>query len=1374
MANLHLFGTTFTTNAQNAILKPPSLPGTVSGTFQNNVARIVINSPIGTTHEVDVELHIRMQADGANDFRPAPGIHAQPANARFRIVTSGTPTALSFHLHLGAIEVTNTFPQNGVETVGSNVAVRVPGTDIVRPNGLPLRLQTIGGGAILDLSANPALTLRAGTLRASTAALVDEFDPINFITIQVPLLESQHLSRELAFPLGTGSNATQVTLDHTGARLLYLHADLRNRTAPVAAANELFSPIGINGHALEVELGRNASGAFLKQIAVAPANGSALTLHAFGYAGRRNQHATFAVAGAVPLHARVGSRDRPATLMIAPAFDDNAGLPIENQVGGVLHGMIAAHEFRPAAQGTLFCRPADALPGNAGNFAIASAIVREHTTPWLRLAADGSSSMRHAKAGRAFVETQNSRISHLDFSGDEVVLPLLPKECFQGATAIRTQHYAEVGANYATHSHELQKATHETRLTEEPVAGASEVKIAELFSPKLVVGLADDNDRHEADIRLQKHQVIRDYGPVEITLQLDPANPPDYVVIRNNVFSGDFSLRLDAQSGARLGGKPTSPVRAIAKISRQFTLQEILARENITAADIGDLAIDRVDDAVRSAGWTGLLLFRTSLDFSEMGVLAGLLPADALQLEYVAITPEKTSGRISINARVHWTNPDPPTPPARPGAEQEATFRLNRLDAAWHDSELVYFHAEGEAKFSSFFGVDFNKPGDANPLPHLHIIGSYEPKTGAIRFLGKLAEPLPLLPADFGTVGPIRQAYIRGAEITSSQQQDGTRETAVSIDGTLDLGNIEFGGSEWFDLGDLPSIDFSGLQIVLPKPDLAPVWSRIRYPSLSIRTKSSSFRFGFFELKLQRIAMDWLPDGQGFDWGSLVNLHSADLANWARNFRFDLRLELMKLPELAAKSIDRLILDFTIGIGIRKGTFRFNLDDIHVGISAVGFDHLRLDLMRFLELSCDEVALENANGVKRLSFLNVVLRILDLTFVDGLSFVLFSTKDGEGFLGFLPFNDDKPSTEGALSVYWLLAGHNVSLRSTPMPGDGLARQLMSIDAPLVKDDNIAIRKAINEAISDESYLAFQSQLHGGGWLFAAGFDFFGLFQGKFLFQDRAYYGGVLRGGVFDEWFGSGFAISVLYTRGARPEQDTLYAALRVPMVVTGTFTFMGGVIALEIVMNGGFTLDVGFPWLQPNGSRLWHRALGAIVTPFQGSGGFYIRKYNQSSVVGNGDGILLAGGYAVQFGLGASFGGGTFRVWATIGVYAIAEGEFYFEKLRSGSTDLRGLRLAGAIGILGRAGGELNWWIISARVEIMISAETRLVLQWGRFLPLPDGSDPAGGPIQVTAEFLIYARASAEACIGSGWFRVCKGISVELPMRFAYSFRIGG
>jgi hypothetical protein len=248
------------------------------------------------------------------------------------------------------------------------------------------------------------------------------------------------------------------------------------------------------------------------------------------------------------------------------------------------------------------------------------------------------------------------------------------------------------------------------------------------------------------------------------------------------------------------------------------------------------------------------------------------------------------------------------------------------------------------------------------------------------------------------------------------------------------------------------------------------------------------------------------------------------------------------------------------------------------------------------------------------------------------------------------------------------------------------------------------------------------------------------------------------------------AISVLYVKGERPGEDEFITSVSGPRVTLPAFSFTGGAMTLGLRMNGDFFVDVGFPWLERSGARQWDRALGAIVGVFQGSGGFYVRSRHLR--VPAGELLAVSGGYAVQFGLGASYGGGMFTVWATVGVYFILEGDVVLQK----GHGMVGLRLSGAAGILGRAAGELNWWIISVRVEITISAEARLTITWGVVpelaLPGASGTLPAvagAERMRLTAEFIVYARASARACIGRGWFKICKSISVTLPLRFAYS-----
>ena len=78
------------------------------------------------------------------------------------------------------------------------------------------------------------------------------------------------------------------------------------------------------------------------------------------------------------------------------------------------------------------------------------------------------------------------------------------------------------------------------------------------------------------------------------------------------------------------------------------------------------------------------------------------------------------------------------------------------------------------------------------------------------------------------------------------------------------------------------------------------------------------------------------------------------------------------------------------------------------------------------------------------------------------------------------------------------------------------------------------------------------------------------------------------------------------------------------------------------------------------------------------------------------------------------------------------------------------------------------------RVELTISAECRLVANWGwqPGSPLPaiaHGHHHAVAvrdAISMRASFVLYASASASACIGGGWFKVCRDISITIPLRY--------
>ncbi len=236
--------------------------------------------------------------------------------------------------------------------------------------------------------------------------------------------------------------------------------------------------------------------------------------------------------------------------------------------------------------------------------------------------------------------------------------------------------------------------------------------------------------------------------------------------------------------------------------------------------------------------------------------------------------------------------------------------------------------------------------------------------------------------------------------------------------------------------------------------------------------------------------------------------------------------------------------------------------------------------------------------------------------------------------------------------------------------------------------------------------------------------------------------------------------------------------MTVPQVAIADISFTGGIVAFDWGTNGSFLLDLGFPWPDGTGARHWERALGAIVTPFQGSGGFYVERRNLSVpvLVTKPDGTALqatelAAGYAVQVGLGAAFGGGIFTAWVTIGLYATLEGDFYLAKSDNGRQDMVALRISGAFGVLFRGHAGLQWWIISIDVDITVGAEASTTLSWNPHgLALPDVPQTQG--LILIFDFTVYASAQASACIRLGFVSLCRGISVSIPMRAQYQLHL--
>ncbi|WP_370146127.1 hypothetical protein [Bradyrhizobium elkanii] len=436
--------------------------------------------------------------------------------------------------------------------------------------------------------------------------------------------------------------------------------------------------------------------------------------------------------------------------------------------------------------------------------------------------------------------------------------------------------------------------------------------------------------------------------------------------------------------------------------------------------------------------------------------------------------------------------------------------------------------------------------------------------------------------------------------------------------------------------------------------------------------------------------------------------------------------------------MDRLTLKILVGMQPAGDNWSTNF---WAAIQAVDFKGLELDLLQFATLKIKDLSMSQSGDVAEFKADGVEVEILSKR----IATVTVQIFNRAGESGFLAFVAPQPISSW-FQVNWLLAGHNIAIP------DDIVADLITIN-PNGGDDT----DQLGTDLANANLIPAPGQ-GNGSWLFGAGIHIADqVLLGRAVFQDEGFCGIALHSALLKEWFNLDISIGVAYRRGSRPEQDTFFVALTVPQVTLPAFDFMGGVISLEIAMNGDFKLDVGFPSLASNGvARSWDRCFGAVVGIFQGSGGFYLTKGTPGAVQTI-TGLRLGGGYAIQAGFGAAFGAGIFSVVVTIGIYAIVEGEFVLDNGK-----LVQFRLSGAIGVLFRGVGQLNWWVISVTVSVVVAAEARTTIEW-----------TTGSKVNIDFDFTVYASASAQACIGGRWFHLCKSISVSIPMRVHYPVQIG-
>jgi hypothetical protein len=1206
----------------------------------------------------------------------------------------------------------------------------------------------------------------------------------------------------------------QLPLRFTGsARQLPLHVERLGRTVPLDDAG-LYVGMYASAYDLVLAMTVAPNGAVMASALALVSRvdkGGALRLTTFAIADAHNVPVDWRLPPdtAIPLRVRWANATRPGTLLLdPPARAGNlreAGIRAEPDAlaDRRVHGDIADAIVHVAAAVYLKAavprleqqgfNPGN-TPANLGEH-FAPALLAEATAPMFEWTTEGAAFER-ARPGNAYRGINSTAtVRNYEFSGAPVALPMVALAHLDQASMRNFSAQFRTALDSVViprMSAPAQALVHESARQEAPVDAAQLLRLSHLFqrsapgpsvAPPAPSGrsVPPDDPLELAGFTVQHLFSIPngppgDPGtlPLNIVVERPSGAEPDYIIVETDgsldqasIPKLNFTIAInnslivldplrDVKGIPAPGGGKGLP-RAVLKLSRNQSLGQILEKRH----GYEDLA-RHLPSALQAPEWVGMILFGVPAMLGQADILASLLPTKELadlRFQYVAVTPRKQDAEDALGYSVaaYLKKDFAPFIGTRPATEPvgnlEAAFGVKSIEGRWDGSLLQGLRVDCMLRFYGFLGLQNRTPRD------VPILGIFDRAANALKFSAQLDVPVGLLPDSNASdgEGPIKQVWFKGASVTMNG-----KTPHIAIDGSIELRPFKVGSLPQFAIGaNFNWVDFDGLGIDLPDPSSGWRLCSISYPSIRVNFDGPRFTIGPLVLKLFSLGIDV---DQKFDWGRLVMLKGLPALPDMKLpcLLFGVRIELMKLPSILSASVEALTFDLQIGAWPDLGRGHWPAVNLAAGLSALGFEKLNLNLFRFLEVSAEKAAITEQPELHTtwIKLEEVRVKVCGTSIFDKLNAAFFVSGGQSGFVLMVHWKKDVST---AFAVEWLLLGHNVVL-----PPNFIIEQ-MALTPPGRGADFGSAQGAL-QRWSDVQCLPATTEASSRDWLVGAGISALeGFFQGRFVYQEGQVCALSLQG-EFLSWIGLETGIAGAYFKGRRPEDDHFYLSLTIPAVAIGPISFTGGVVAVDFGVNGNVQLDLGYPWQNPDGSRQWHRALGAIVTPFQGSGGFYVEHRRQLvGATGNTTAVKLAAGYAIQAGLGAVFGGGIFTAWVTIGIYATIEGDLYIA-----DGDMVGLRLAGAIGVLFRGHAGLNWWVISIDIDIVIGAEAGVAITWAsnddwrqKLFPGP-GSD-SGRHIVLHFNFTVYASASASACIRLGFAKICKRISVSIPMRVQYA-----
>jgi LysM repeat protein len=239
-----------------------------------------------------------------------------------------------------------------------------------------------------------------------------------------------------------------------------------------------------------------------------------------------------------------------------------------------------------------------------------------------------------------------------------------------------------------------------------------------------------------------------------------------------------------------------------------------------------------------------------------------------------------------------------------------------------------------------------------------------------------------------------------------------------------------------------------------------------------------------------------------------------------------------------------------------------------------------------------------------------------------------------------------------------------------------------------------------------------------GWLLAADFTVMGTLRLRLIFADPQMYGVEIslageKAGIF-----AGLEFQILY-RKVSDDVGVYHIELKLPDAMRhlemGEVSLTLPIVVLDIYTDGGFYIDLGFPY-----NENWTVCFGVQAFPFIGLGGFYVGRLTAADgaaeivpAIDNGSfGPVIEFGVALALGVGKTFQEGPLSAGVSVTAQGVLQGVVaWFNPSDASLPSSRYFKVNGSLAIVGKLYGSVDFKVISVSVSLVVTVSASVQVE---------------------------------------------------------------